>query len=182
MESQKCKTLYNHLYSGWEADDWYKELESSAPEVLTSWLTLRNHFHVKWLGTSPSTLLKIPKCDPSIINTATIIPHESTTNQAQRATSESTKREEGGKGEEEEERVRNERDKEGFKQTVDAPGYVNDIVVMSQSPDHSHSTTMNAKPPNSTTTTTTLQTNRIPLARTQTNANERVNEVEGMRE
>ena len=109
-ESQKCETLYNHLSSGWEANDWYEELESSAPEVLTSWSMLHNHFHVKWLGASPSTLLEIPKCNPSIINTATIISHESATNQAQRATSNSTKREEGGKGEEEEERVRNERD------------------------------------------------------------------------
>ena len=82
MESQKCETLYNHLYLGWEADDWYEELESSAPEVLTSWSMLHNHFHVKWLGASPSTLFKIPKCNPPIICTATTIPHESTTSQA----------------------------------------------------------------------------------------------------
>ena len=100
-EPQKCEALYNHLRLGWEVDNWYEELESSAPEVLTSWPTLCNHFCIKWLGTSPSTLLEIPKCEPSIVCTAMTTPHESTINQARRATSESMKRE--GKGEEGEE-------------------------------------------------------------------------------
>ena len=152
-EPQKCEALYTHLCSGWEADNWYKELESSAPEVLTSWPTLRNHFHVKWLSTSPSTLLQIPKCKPSIVCTAMSTPCESTINQARRATSESTKREE--KGEEEEE----ERAEEGVKQVENVPGDANDIVVTSQSADCLHSTTTDARPPNSTTTTTTSQTN-----------------------
>ena len=107
-EPQKCEALYNHLYSGWEVDNWYEELESSAPEVLTSWPMLHNHFRVKWLGASPSTLLEIPKCKPSIVCTATTTPHESTINQARRATSESTKREGKGEEGEEEDRARKE--------------------------------------------------------------------------
>ena len=139
-EPQKCDTLYNHLRSGWEADNWYEELESSAPEVLTSWPTLRNHFRVKWLGASPSTLLEIPKCEPSIVCTATTTPCKSTINQARRATSESTKREREGKEEkreEEEERVRD----EGDERTADAPGDAKHVVATSRSADRSYPTT-----------------------------------------
>ena len=200
-EPQKCDTLYNHLRSGWEADNWYEELESSAPEVLTSWPTLRNHFRVKWLSASPSTLLQIPKCKPSIVCTATTTPRKSTINQARRATSEGTKREREGKEEkreEEEERVRD----EGDERAADAPGDVKHVAATSRSADRSYPTTprervthkrvderqrsvpptTDARPPNSTTTTTTSQTNRIPPARTQTDAKKGVSEVEGTRE
>ena len=63
---------------------------------------------------------------------------------------------------------------------ADTLGDTNDIIVMSQSADHSHSTTMN-RPPNSTTTTTVSQTNHVTLARTQMDADKGVNEVEEMR-
>ena len=75
-EPQKCEALYTHLSSGWEADNWYEELKSSAPEVLTSWPTFCKHFCIKWLGTSPSILLKIPKIEPLTVSTATMTPRE----------------------------------------------------------------------------------------------------------
>ena len=78
---------------------------------------------------------------------------------------------EGEKGGAEEER-------EGDGWMVDVPGNVNDIVVTSQSTDHSHSTTTNTGPPNPTTTTTMSQMNFVPFTRTQTDANKRVNKVE----
>jgi len=63
-ESEKCQRLYLHCHSGWDAEDWYEEFENSAPEILTSWVTLRKHFCVKWLGASPSTLLENSKTEP----------------------------------------------------------------------------------------------------------------------
>jgi len=63
-ESEKCQRLYLHCHSGWDAEDWYEEFENSAPEILTSWVTLCKHFCVKWLGASLSTLLENSKMEP----------------------------------------------------------------------------------------------------------------------
>ena len=123
--------------------DWYCNiLEYKAkfywnllPAAFSShWDTITQKIHVQdtLLSSSP-TLQALPLQTPPTF--------ESTTNQAWRTTSDSTKRKEEGKGEEEEERVRKEGDKEGFKWTADAPGDVNDVVVISQLGDCLHSTT-----------------------------------------
>ena len=53
-----------------------KNLEILAPGVLTSWPTLHNHFHVKWLSTSLSILLEVPE---TIISAATTTPCDTIT-------------------------------------------------------------------------------------------------------
>ena len=70
-EEGKCESLACHLGAGSIAERWYDELEISAPKITNSWVTLRKHFCVKWLGASPKILLETPKINPSIMNTAT---------------------------------------------------------------------------------------------------------------
>jgi len=60
-EPEKCERLYLRCRSGFDAEDWYENLEQNSPAVVTSWSTLVLHFRVKWLGASPNTLLEIPK-------------------------------------------------------------------------------------------------------------------------
>ena len=84
---------------------------------------------------------------------------------------------EGEKGKEEKERAR----EEGDGRMVNVPGDANDVVVTSRSAGCLHSTTTNVGPPNLPTTTTS-QTNCVPFAKTQTDANRGGNEVEETRE
>ena len=75
-EAETCEILSFYLPTYSHAEEWYEKFENSVPEVLTSWTTLRKHFCIKWLGTSPNILLKIPKNKPLAMSTATTTPHE----------------------------------------------------------------------------------------------------------
>src|SRR6202047_4685827 len=79
-ESEKCYRFYLHCHSGWDSEEWYKEFENSSPEVLTSWTTLRKHFHIKWLDANPNILLEIPETKDSTIRaTSTATDSNNTT-------------------------------------------------------------------------------------------------------
>jgi hypothetical protein len=78
-ESGKCQCFYNHCGLGFEAKEWYENLESDSPEVVTSWSTLCKHFRVKWLRANMNILLKIPENKISINDAATMITHKTTT-------------------------------------------------------------------------------------------------------
>ncbi|HEY4060541.1 MAG TPA: hypothetical protein VGM30_01505, partial [Puia sp.] len=55
-ESRKCKIFYNYCRSGYDAENWYEDLEEKSPTVLALWPTFVKHFHMKWLGESPDSL------------------------------------------------------------------------------------------------------------------------------
>jgi hypothetical protein len=81
-ETEKCYRFYNYCRSGSDAEYWYEELERNSLKVLTCWLTLANHFRVKWLHGSPNLLLKSPENERTTVaqpNTATTVSLETTT-------------------------------------------------------------------------------------------------------
>jgi hypothetical protein len=63
-DPEKCHYLYLQFKSGFDAEEWYENLESNFPTVVASWSTLVKHFRVKWLGGSPDLLLETPKSKP----------------------------------------------------------------------------------------------------------------------
>jgi hypothetical protein len=81
-ESEKCERFYLNCRSGFDAEDWYENLEQNSPAVTTSWPTLVLHFRVKWLQASPEILLEIPKTKPVTtrqLDAATTVSRETTT-------------------------------------------------------------------------------------------------------
>jgi hypothetical protein len=81
-ETEKCYHFYNYCRSSSDAKYWYEELKRNSPTVLTSWFTLANHFHVKWLRGSPNLLLNSPEIKQITItqlDTATMVSCNSTT-------------------------------------------------------------------------------------------------------
>jgi hypothetical protein len=58
FDSDKCYRFYLNCKADLDAEYWYEELESNSPMILTSWATFVKHFHVKWLGAPPSSLLE----------------------------------------------------------------------------------------------------------------------------
>jgi hypothetical protein len=84
-KTEKCHRFYNYCRSGSKAEYWYEELKHISPIVLTSWFTLANHFHVKWLCGSPNLLLESPEIKQITItqsNTATTVSRKTTTTTA----------------------------------------------------------------------------------------------------
>jgi hypothetical protein len=78
-DSDKCQRFYLKCKADFDAEYWYEELESNSPMVLTSWPTFVKHFHVRWLGASPSSLLKPEPIISKKLDTATPITCKTTT-------------------------------------------------------------------------------------------------------
>jgi len=77
-ESEKCERFYLRCKSDLDAEDWYENLENNSPAVVASWSTLVLHFRVKWLSTSPDSLLETPEPN-SKLSAATSVTHETST-------------------------------------------------------------------------------------------------------
>jgi hypothetical protein len=81
-ETKKCHHFYNYCCLGSDTKYWYEALKCTLPIVLTSWFTLADHFHVKWLCGSLNLLLESPEIKQITItqsNTATTVLPKTTT-------------------------------------------------------------------------------------------------------
>lgn len=56
LNSEKCEYFYNYCSRGYDAKEWYEELEENSPKILNSWPLLVKHFCIQWLGTSQDIL------------------------------------------------------------------------------------------------------------------------------
>ena len=78
-DSDKCQRFYLKCKADFDAEYWYEELESNSPMVLTSWPMFVNHFRVRWLRASPSSLLEPDPVISKKPDTATPIATETPT-------------------------------------------------------------------------------------------------------
>jgi hypothetical protein len=72
-DSNKCYRFYLNCKADLDVEYWYEELESNSPMILTSWATFVKHFHVKWLGAPPSSVLEPEPVISKKTDTATLI-------------------------------------------------------------------------------------------------------------